>query len=661
MKSCKGTILKVNLTEGTTTVERIPDEVYEAVLAGKGLGAWYLYKNIPAGADPLGPDNILGFCSGALTGTGALMTGRINIVCKSPLTGGWGDANCGGVFAPAIKQCGYDAIFFHGISEKPVYLYCDNKGAELRDATEYWGLDAVEAEHRIRDDATSKKKPCVAVIGPSGENLSLISGICNEDGRIAARSGVGAVMGSKRVKAVVLAGSKPMPCADPKAVKALSKELGRKVNKMVVPSGIGATLGLGGTALTKLPIFPMDGALTSIIFREWGTPSNTPMAITSGDGPLKNWSAGPPEVKGQRMALAYNPDKINKIETVKYHCYSCPLGCGGKLDISGIGYSEYYETHKPEYETIQAFGPLCVNNDLNSVLYINELLNRAGLDSISVGNTVAWAIECYENGILTKEQTDGLELTWGNADAIIALTKKIIAREGLGNDLADGVKRAAAKYGGEDYAMHVGGQEPGMHDTRNDPQLGIHMVAEPAPGKHTIGMGIQYGAMSLCDICSWAPPATVHDFADDFEPTEEMAMTSKANAAYSMLVDGAGGCYYGEMMGVHMWKLVEYLNAAAGWDYDGDHYMEIGVCIQTIRQMFNIKQGYDPAAVVLPKRMQGNPPLKTGPLKGVALKNREQVSMHWKAFGWDENTGEPLKETIEALGIDKLLEVQYES
>jgi len=200
-----------------------------------------------------------------------------------------------------------------------------------------------------------------------------------------------------------------------------------------------------------------------------------------------------------------------------------------------------------------------------------------------------------------------------------------------------------------------------MHDTRNDPQLGIHMVAEPAPGKHTIGMGIQYGAMSLCDICSWAPPATVHDFADDFEPTEEMAMTSKANAAYSMLVDGAGGCYYGEMMGVHMWKLVEYLNAAAGWDYDGDHYMEIGVRIQTIRQMFNIKQGYDPAAVVLPKRMQGNPPLKTGPLKGFALKNREQVSMHWKAFGWDENTGEPLKETIEALGIDKLLEVQYES
>ena len=660
MKSCMGKVLRVDLTSGSVTTEIIPDEVYEAVLAGKGLGAWYLYKNIPAGADPLGPDNILGFCAGALTGTGALMTGRVNIVCRSPLTGGWGDANCGGVFAPAIKQCGYDAIFVSGIAKKPVYLYCDNSKAELRDASEYWGLDAVEAEHRLIEAAGGKKKPCVAVIGQGGEKLSLISGICNEDGRIAARSGVGAVMGSKKLKALVLAGSKPMPCADKAAVKAMSKELGRKVNKMVVPSGIGLSLGLGGVGMGMMPAMPLDGSMTSIIFREWGTPSNTPMAIMSGDGPLKNWGAGPSEANGPQMVVEYNPDRINKIEEAKYHCYSCPLGCGGKLDISSIKYSEYYETHKPEYETIQAFGALCMNKDLKSVLYINELLNRAGLDSISVGNTVAWAIECYENGILTKEQTDGLELKWGNTEAIIALTKKIIDREGFGNDLADGVKRASEKYGGKEYAMHVGGQEPGMHDTRNDPQLGIHMVAEPAPGKHTIGMAIQYGAMSLCDICSWAPPARLHNKKEDLVPTEEMAMISKANAAYSMLTDGAGGCYYAEMMGVHMWKLVEYLNAAAGWNYDGDHYMEIGVRIQTLRQLFNIKHGYDPAAVVLPKRMQGQPPLKTGPLKGVALNNKEQVSMHWKAFGWDEKTGEPLKETVEALGIDKLMEVQYE-
>ena len=194
-----------------------------------------------------------------------------------------------------------------------------------------------------------------------------------------------------------------------------------------------------------------------------------------------------------------------------------------------------------------------------------------------------------------------------------------------------------------------------MHDARNDPQLGVHFVAEPAPGKHTVGMGIEYGAMSLCDICSWAPPAKLHPKKDDLEDTETMALVSKANACYTMLVDGAGGCYYGQMMGVHMWKLVDYLNAAEGWQYDGDHYMEIGERIQTLRQLFNIKQGYDPAAVALPRRMAGDPPLPNGPLKGVRLNNRAQVSAHWKAFGWDAETGVPLPETIERLGIDELL------
>lgn len=658
MRSCMGKVLRVDLTEGTSTVEQISDEVYEAVLSGKGLGAWYLYKNIPAGADPLGPDNILGFCSGALTGTGAFMTGRFTVVCKSPLTGGWGDANCGGVFSPAIKQCGYDAIFISGVSEKPVYLYCDNKGAEIRDASEYWGLDAVEAENRLIAENSGGKKPRIAVIGTAGENLSLISGICNEGGRIAGRSGVGAVMGSKKLKAVVLAGSKAMPCADPDAVKALSKQLGSKINKMWIPKGLGGGIGLMGIGMGSSPyVLPLDGSMTAYLFREWGTPSNTPLAVTSGDGPLKNWGAGPAEVKGLRLALDYNPEKINRIEEAKYHCYSCPLGCGGRLDISGVKYSEYYETHKPEYETLQAFGPLCVNRDMDSVLYMNELLNRAGMDSISAGNTVAWAIECYENGILTKEQTDGLELKWGSFEAEIELIRKMIAREGFGNDLADGVKRASEKYGGKEYAMHVGGQEPGMHDTRNDPQLGIHMVAEPAPGKHTIGMGVQYNAMSLCDICSWAPPASLHPKAEDLEATETLALISKANACYSMLFDGIGGCYYAEMMGVHMYKAIEYINAAAGWDYDGDHYMEIGERIQTIRQMFNVKHGYEPADVKLPKRMQGRPPLKTGPLKGITLKNDEQVAMHWKAFGWDEKTGHPLPETIEKLGINRLLEM----
>ena len=659
MTSFMGKILRVDLSAGKSEEVAVPAEVYEAVLSGKGLEAWYLYNNIPAGADPLGPDNILAFAAVALCGTGAFLTGRWSVACKSPLTGGWGDANCGGLFAPAIKQCGYDAIFISGIAEEPVYLFCDGKKAEIRSAAAYWGLDATEAEKALHADldGVCRKKPCVACIGPAGEKLSLISGICNEGGRIAARSGVGAVMGSKKLKAVVLAGTKPMPCSDPDAVKALSKELGRKLLKMTLPSGLGVFIGTGGRMMGHLPSMPLDGSLTAYMFREWGTQANTPLAITSGDGPIKNWGGTPRDVR--LMDAVYNPEKINKIEMAKYHCYSCPLGCGGRLNIRGKKHVSFDETHKPEYETLEAFGPLLMNRSLDSIYQLNEMLNRAGMDAISAGNTVAWAIECYEKGILNLRQTDGLSLRWGNTEAILTLVEKMIAREGFGDALADGVKRASEKFGGKEYAMHIGGQEPGMHDARNDPQLGVHFVAEPAPGKHTVGMSLEYGAMSLCDICSWAPPAKLHAKSKDLEDSEDMALITKANACYTMLTDGAGGCYYGQMMGVHMWKLVEYLNAAEGWNYDGDHYMEIGERIQTLRQMFNVKQGVDPASFKLPKRMLGEPPLPAGPLKGVTLaQHRAQVSSHWRAFGWDDKTGVPLEETIRRLGIDKLTEVE---
>lgn len=659
MTSFMGKILRVDLSSGTSEEVAVPAEVYEAVLSGKGLEAWYLYNNIPAGADPLGPDNILAFAAGALCGTGAFLTGRWSVACKSPLTGGWGDANCGGLFAPAIKQCGFDAIFISGIAKEPVYLFCDGKKAEIRSAAAYWGLDATEAEKALHADldGVCRKKPCVACIGPAGEKLSLISGICNEGGRIAARSGVGAVMGSKKLKAVVLAGTKPMPCNDPDTVKAMSRDLGRKLLKMTLPSGLGVFIGAGGRMMGHLPSMPLDGSLTAYMFREWGTQANTSLAIPSGDGPIKNWGGTPKDVR--LMDAVYNPEKINKIEMAKYHCYSCPLGCGGRLNIRGKKYVSFDETHKPEYETLEAFGPLLMNWSLDSIYQLNEMLNRAGMDAISAGNTVAWAIECYEKGILNLRQTDGLSLRWGNTEAILSLVEKMIAREGFGDALADGVKRASEKFGGKEYAMHIGGQEPGMHDARNDPQLGVHFVAEPAPGKHTVGMSLEYGAMSLCDICSWAPPARLHSKSKDLEDSEEMALITKANACYTMLTDGAGGCYYGQMMGVHMWKLVEYLNAAEGWNYDGDHYMEIGERIQTLRQMFNVKQGVDPASFKLPKRMLGEPPLPAGPLKGVTLaQHRAQVSSHWRAFGWDDKTGVPLEETIRRLGIDKLTEVE---
>lgn len=658
MNAFMGKILVVDLTAGTVADEIVPEEIYKNFLSGKGIGAWYCYNHIPAGADPLGPDNVLGFTSGALTGTGALMCGRWTVVGKSPLTCGWGDSNCGGSLSPAIKQCGYDAIFFHGVSENPVYLYCDNKGAVLRDAAEYWGLDAVEAEEKLIADNWKKKKPRVAVIGTAGEKLSHIAGISNDFGRIAARSGMGGVMGSKKLKAIVLAGSKPIPVADREAVKKLSKKLGKPLKKINMPNFVpGSIFALGGHMLAKTGItMGLDGILLALIFKKWGTPCNTTMGVTWGDAPIKNWGGSLKDFKHKHYKN-FNPDNIVDMEKRKYHCYSCGMGCGAVLDIEKLTDGEFAETHKPEYETLQSFGGLCLNDSFKSVVYINELMNRAAMDTISAGNTVAMAIECYENGIITKEDTGGLELTWRNPESLIAFCKMMINREGIGDIFADGTKVAAEKLGkgSEKYAVNVGGNEPGMHDSRGDPLLGVLYAAEPAPGKHTIGMGIGYSAASLCDFVDWAPPEKLHRRTSEYGANKEIALKAVALSQYSMLTDGVGGCLYGEMFGVHHWNPAKYMNAAAGWQLTNDEYMDIGRRIQTVRQLFNVKQGVDLPSVKLHSRMSGEPPLTEGPLKNKTLSNEENIAEYWEKYGWDKDSGIPTKSTLRELGLDILL------
>ena len=469
MKGYMGKVLKVDLTTGEILHEDIPDEVYENYLSGVGLGAYYLYKRIPAGADPMGPENILGIVSGVLTNTGSLVTGRWMAVCKSPLTGGWGDANCGGTLAPAIKQCGVDAIFFTGISPKPVYLYMDSAGAELRDAAHVWGKDAVDAEEILQEECKTQKTPKVAVIGPSGENKSLISGIVNDAGRISARSGVGAVMGSKRLKAVVLQGSGKTEIADGDGMKAYSKEVGTKIKNANLPKFFKGFLFpyLGLLMSKQKKVSAMDGMLAAMINKKYGTCVVNTMGMTNGDCPVKNWQGSVVDFK-KKQYKKLNPDHVIARETRKYHCSSCVIGCGGICDISDIKGGKYTHTHKPEYETCSSFGCLSLNDDLDSIFYINEMLNRAGMDTISAGNTVAFAIECFENGILTEADTGGIRLKWGDADAIIALLEKMISREGIGDVLADGVKAAAQRIGKERGTIRGSRGRPGTRHARSE-------------------------------------------------------------------------------------------------------------------------------------------------------------------------------------------------
>jgi aldehyde:ferredoxin oxidoreductase len=628
MSGYMGKVLWVDLEHGTFREEPVPEQVYADYLSGVGLCAYYLSRRIPAGADPLGAENVLAFASGLLTGTGSLFSGRWLVAAKSPLTGTWGDANCGGTFSPAIKQCGWDAVFFTGVSPKPVYLYADNHGPQLRDAADLWGLDTADTETRLidacsgdnSDRGSHKKKAEVACIGPAGERLSLISGICNDYGRIAARSGLGAVMGSKRLKALVLAGSRPVRCADRERVHRLSTLCRRKalVNIPMPPGKVNRLL---GTFMRRVGFgYRMDGALLSMMWSKWGTSSMNQFSAESGDAPIKNWD-GTNEEYPPSVSRGIDPDIIRRSEMRKYHCFECPLGCGGVCELDErTGGGRFTRTHKPEYESIIALSALNLSADMAPVFYMNELLNRAGMDTISAGGTIAFAIECFERGIIGTEDTGGLELRWGDGQAAARLAEMMVAREGIGDLLADGSKAAAAGIGNgsEEYAVTAGGQELPMHDPRNDPGYGVHYSVEPTPGRHTIGAWQYYEMYALWNVVPDLPkPAFLYSKAGKYEAGDEKVRMATTSSDFSNMYNGAGICLFGALLGIRRVPVFDWVNAAAGWDRTPEEYLTIGRRVRTLRQLFNIDQGIDPWALKLHPRASGRPPQDRGANKEI--------------------------------------------
>lgn len=654
-----GKILKIDLSTGQSESIDVADDVYEKYLTGQGIGVWYLGKNIPAGADPLGPENILGFIPGMLTGTGALFAGRWSVVGKSPLTGGWGDANCGGTFAPAIKRCGFDAIFVHGASKTPVYIYVDDHGVEIKDASIFWGrYDAVEAELKLQElEQVKGKTPSVAVIGAAGENLSLISGVCNDRGRIAARSGLGAVMGSKNLKAIVLNGKKRIPVVNSAEVQKLSKYCNRYVLKGRIPSIVGSIMGYAGILMRKSPLmFAMNGVGYGLVLKKYGTSSMDEFSVAWRDSPIKNWKGSHNDFP-LRDTKSVAPNQIIAREEVKYHCHSCPLGCGGICNIEG----PYKETHKPEYETVLAFGGLCLNKDANSIFYLNELFNRAGMDTISGGSAIAFAIECNEQGLLSQYDFEGHNLTWGNAEAIVWLAEKMIKREGLGAIFTDGVKKGAERIGGKsfDFAIHAGGQEPAMHDGRSDVGFSLHYSVEPTPGRHTIGCDLYYDMLELWRYDKSLPEKKLVFLKNrERKASTERARRDVAMSNFMSLVNSSGLCLFGMFLGVKRTPIFLWLNAVTGWRYSPADYMKIGYRVQTAKQLFNVKHGVKPVDNIISERAYGKEkyPNEINNNEGRQVELADMVRNYWQAIGWNDETGVPLESTLENLNLNFNLE-----
>jgi len=462
-----GKILVIDLSDERIDEETLPDKLYRQFIGGYGLGCKLLYERMKPNIDPLNSDSIIGFFPGLLTGTAAPYSGRYMVVGKSPLTGSWGDANGGGTFGPAIKKCGYDGILITGAASKPVYISVIDDKKEILDATGIWGLDIVNTEEKLEKIHGRNIKS--AEIGLSGEKLSKISGIASDKGRIAARSGLGAVMGSKNLKAIVLKGNKKVNIDDKENFmnliknyyhKTKIKEL-TKIKKAFLSEMFGMVKSI---RRLKVGMFSPPNLMRTI-YRFFGTSIANCVSAEIGDSPIKNWTGigmyDFPHEKSKNISTI----EIGKYKIKEYGCFSCPVQCGAILKIPELNIEA---THIPEYETCSSFGSLLLNNDLLSIFKINDLCNRAAIDTISTGATIAFAIECYEKGIITTKDTDGLELTWGNSTAITELVRKIITREGIGDILADGCKEASKKIGlnSEQFAITSLGSELPMHNPK---------------------------------------------------------------------------------------------------------------------------------------------------------------------------------------------------
>lgn len=645
----------VNLSTGKTETVEPPDEFYRKFLGGYGLGAAVITERQKAGIDPLGPESHLGFCAGLLSGAGPFFAGRFMVVGKSPLTGGWGDANSGGFLSTEIKRAGYDAVFITGAAKKPVWVLVTDEGIEIRDAAFLWGKDGLETEDAIRQELGDKKVQ-VACIGPSGEKRSLISGIVHDGGRMAARSGLGAVMGGKNLKALAVRGKKKVPVADPDRLKAINADFLADFKKSKLADRI--SLKLLNNIVTRLIYHtgiavPAHPSMVREIMRTYGTTGNLVFSFMTGETPIKNWSGVGYTDYTMASASKNSDNSILKRQKRRYACQGCPLGCGGIIDIEKGRYAGT-QGHKPEYETIGAFGGMTLLDDTDTLIELNEMCNRAGIDSISTGCVVAFAIECFERGILTREDTGGLELRWGEGDAIVRLTEMIISREGLGDILADGVKRASEKIGkgSEAYAVHAGGQELPLHDSRCDQGYAISYQCEPTPGRHGSGSYLNAGLLGVDKNF----PNMREILKRSVSKVERDVCRYTASSIYMSLLNGCGMCMLGAVTA--SLPVVQYLNAVTGWDLSAEEYYKCGERILSLRKAFTVREGITPADQRLRDRTVDGSPLAAGPNRGVVVDMKTLEEIFFRNLGWDYTTGGPTPAKIRELGLDALLSRQ---
>jgi aldehyde:ferredoxin oxidoreductase len=521
---------------------------------------------------------------------------------------------------------GFDGIFFKGISPDPVYLLCENGNAKLVPAHDIWGKDTYETDDIIRE--RHGKNAEAAIIGRGGEEMRLTANITNRKGKVAGRSGFGAVMGSKRVKAVVAAGNLKVEIADRVTYDEARKQF---VEDIKNDYGDASWLRYGGT------------------------PTVIEFGIDEQDSPIKNWSGMTSDMSDYSD---FKYDNVKKYIVKRETCFGCPISCWDRSMLSEGKYALREPSHIPEYETSAMFGSLCLNSNYESIIKCNDLCNRFGIDTMSTGGTIAFALECFEKGILTIEDTGGLELKWGDHEAIVTLTEMIIEGRGLGKILADGSARASGIIGkgSEKFAMQIGGRELPAHDTRWDPSLAIIYALEPTPANHC------HANQNLGhkDIEKVFPDVDFSTCAGE-NKTKYSGRAGEIKVLSSLIhtVNSTGMCLFAWGC-TDITNHAKYLRGITGWDIDAAELLKTGERIMNLRQAFNLREGVNQLEYKIPDRMLGRPPLEGGKTEGVSLDWEAMVGEYLDEMSWDRTSCKPSKQKLSELDLEWLIKDIWE-
>jgi aldehyde:ferredoxin oxidoreductase len=607
-----GKWLQVNLTQATCSDFTIDDATLKKYIGGSCLAAKLFLDRYPLGLDPLAPENPLMIMTGPLVGSGFPGTSRFSICAKSPQTGIWGESACGGTFSPDLKRAGYDGLVIEGRAKAPVYIAITDEGVRIMEASALWGRDLYEVTDHFKARDKSLK---VLAIGPAGENRVKIAAIGNDKGHFSGRTGLGAVMGSKNLKALVVKGSQKLVRKDEEKYRQALQEALQEVKESALADGL----------------------------HQMGSDANMDLGMISGDIPIKNWT------RGEAFDLSANLSGPTLKETylIKAHaCSNCPVGCKRVVRVDG-GPFRTEEGPGPEYETCATFGTMILNPDLAAVIKANELCNRYGLDTISCGSSIALSMELFEKGVLTAGDLDGLELTWGNMAAVMDLIKKIAFREGFGDILAEGSVGAARKIGrgAPDMVVSVKGLEAPMHDPRGFHGMGLAYMMSNRGACH-----LQHAVLATEQgMASWPQ---LFDMKDDYQGTTSIGKADLVyhSENYGILGNSLAICHYL----IYILKpetILGAFNAVTGWDLSFQDLLRAGRRDWTLKRGLNNLLGITVKDDQLPRRLltaleEGG---AAGSVPDVALLLKEYYALR----GLDER-GYPKKEILSELGLDEL-------